>query len=60
MTAIEFATGDAESKAAKDARVAYAEDTKTVEKDLVVTDLIRLDLALKFSVFQREVFENPN
>ena len=57
---VEFATGDAESKAAKDARVACAEETKTVEKDLVVTDPIRLDLALNFSVFQCEFFENPN
>merc|ERR1712107_718589 len=55
----EFATGDAKSKAAEDARVAYAEATKVAEKDLVVTHPIRLGLALNFSVFQYEVLQNP-
>merc|ERR1712065_37458 len=56
----EFATGDAKSKAAEDARVAYAEATKIAEKDLVVTHPIRLGLALNFSVFQYEVLQNPD
>ena len=56
----EFATGDAKSKAAEDARVAYAEATKVAEKDLVVTHPIRLGLALNFSVFQYEVLQNPD
>ena len=56
----EFATGDAKSKAAEDARVAYAEATKVAEKDLVVTHSIHLGLALNFSVFQYEVLQNPD
>merc|ERR1712211_26863 len=52
--------GDAKSKAAEDARVAYAEATKIAEKDLVVTHPIRLGLALNFSVFQYEVLQNPD
>merc|ERR1712012_78185 len=56
----EFATGDAKSEAAEDARVAYAEATWVAEKDLVVTHPIRLGLALNFSVFQYEVLQNPD
>ena len=37
----EFATGDAESKAAENACVAWAGDTTKAEKDLVVTHLVR-------------------
>jgi len=56
----EFAVGDTKSKAAEDARVAYAEATKVAEKDLVVTHPIRLGLALNFSVFQYEVLQSPD
>ena len=56
----EFATGDAESKAAEHARVACAEDTKTARKDLVVTHPIRLGLVLNFCVFLHEVIQNPD
>merc|ERR1712136_606508 len=56
----EFSTGDGKSKAAEDARVAYAEATKIAEKDLVVTHPIRLGLALNFSVFQYEVLQSPD
>eukprot|EP00450_Noctiluca_scintillans_P000405 CAMPEP_0194503338 /NCGR_PEP_ID=MMETSP0253-20130528/28329_1 /TAXON_ID=2966 /ORGANISM="Noctiluca scintillans" /LENGTH=241 /DNA_ID=CAMNT_0039345615 /DNA_START=48 /DNA_END=773 /DNA_ORIENTATION=+ len=56
----EFSAGEAKSKAAEDARVAYAEATKIAEKDLVVTHPIRLGLALNFSVFQYEVLQNPD
>ena len=51
---------DAVSKAAVNARVAFAEDTKVAEKDLVVTHPIRVSLTLNFSVFRYEVFHNPD
>ena len=57
---VELATGDAESKAVENARVAYAEDTETAGKYLVVTYPIRLDLMLNFSVYQHEVIQNPD
>ena len=47
-------------KAAENARIADAEDTKTVLKDLVVTHLIRLGMALNFFVIQHEIFESPD
>ena len=53
-----FATGDAKSKVAEDARETYAEATKIVEKDLVPTSPIHLDMALYFSVFQCEVLRD--
>ena len=53
-----FATGDAKSKVAEDARETYAEATKIVEKDLVVTSPIHLDTVLYFSVFQCEVLHD--
>ena len=56
----DFATVDAESKAAEDARVACAGDIKTTEKDLAVTHLVRLGVKLNFSVLQYEVLENPD
>ena len=56
----EFSAGEAKSKAAEDARVAYAEATRIAEKDLVVTHPIRLGLALNFSVFQYEVLQDPD
>merc|ERR1719446_300507 len=55
----EFSEGDAKSKAAESARVAYDEAQKVAEKDLAVTHPIRLGLALNFSVFQYEVLQNP-
>ena len=48
----EFSGGDAKSKAAENARVAYTEAQNVAEKDLAVTHPIRLGLALNFSVFQ--------
>merc|ERR1712060_299880 len=54
----EFTDGDAKTKAAENARLAYDEAAKVAEKDLVVTHPIRLGLALNYSVFQYEVLEN--
>merc|ERR1711972_570473 len=56
----EFSDGDAKTKAAEDARLAYEEAQKVAEKDLAVTHPIRLGLALNFSVFQYEVLSNPD
>merc|ERR1712048_258202 len=56
----EFRDGDAKTKAAENARLAYEEAAKVAEKDLVVTHPIRLGLALNFSVFQYEVLGNPD
>merc|ERR1711941_36981 len=56
----EFSDGDAKSKAAESARVAYEEAAKVAEKDLAVTHPIRLGLALNYSVFQYEVLQNPD
>merc|ERR1712056_114083 len=56
----EFSDGDAKSKAAENARLAYAEAQTVAEKDLAVTHPIRLGLALNFSVFQYEVLSNPD
>merc|ERR1712232_162299 len=56
----EFSTGDAKSKAAENARLAYQEASNIAEKDLAVTHPIRLGLALNFSVFQYEVLSNPD
>merc|ERR1712151_1294570 len=52
--------GDAKSKAAENARLAYEEAHKVAEKDLAVTHPIRLGLALNYSVFQYEVLQNPD
>merc|ERR1712046_1600 len=56
----EFTDGDAKSKAAENARLAYSEAQAVAEKDLVVTHPIRLGLALNYSVFQYEVLQNPD
>merc|ERR1711982_249752 len=56
----EFSDGDAKTKAAENARLAYEDATKVAEKDLVVTHPIRLGLALNYSVFQYEVLSNPD
>jgi 14-3-3 protein epsilon len=56
----EFTDGDAKSKAAENARLAYEEAQKVAEKDLPVTHPIRLGLALNYSVFQYEVLQNPD
>merc|ERR1712172_331500 len=56
----EFSTGDAKSKAAENARLAYQEASNVAEKDLAVTHPIRLGLALNYSVFQYEVLQNPD
>merc|ERR1712050_70591 len=56
----EFSDGDAKSKAAESARVAYSDAQAVAEKDLAVTHPIRLGLALNFSVFQYEVLQNPD
>merc|ERR1712173_94279 len=54
----EFTDGDAKSKAAENARLAYEDAHKVAEKDLAVTHPIRLGLALNYSVFQYEVLQN--
>merc|ERR1712195_82292 len=56
----EYADGDAKSKAADAAKLAYEDAQKVAEKDLAVTHPIRLGLALNFSVFQYEVLSNPD
>merc|ERR1712007_402541 len=56
----EFSDGDAKSKAAENARLAYEEASKVAEKELAVTHPIRLGLALNYSVFQYEVLSNPD
>merc|ERR1712066_314019 len=56
----EFSDGDAKSRAAEQARLAYGEAQTVAEKDLAVTHPIRLGLALNFSVFQYEVLNNPD
>merc|ERR1712179_390359 len=56
----EFSNGDAKSKAAENARLAYQEASNVAEKDLAVTHPIRLGLALNYSVFQYEVLANPD
>merc|ERR1712232_663520 len=56
----EFSSGDAKSKAAENARLAYQEASNVAEKDLVVTHPIRLGLALNYSVFQYEVLQQPD
>merc|ERR1712064_41918 len=56
----EFKDGDAKSKAAENARLAYVEAQSVAEKDLAVTHPIRLGLALNFSVFQYGVLQNPD
>merc|ERR1712232_1246670 len=56
----EFREGDAKSKAAENARLAYEEASKVAEKDLVVTHPIRLGLALNYSVFLYEVLSKPD
>jgi 14-3-3 protein epsilon len=55
----EFTDGDAKSKAAESARLAY-EDASKAANDLAVTNPIRLGLALNYSVFQYEVLSNPD
>merc|ERR1711981_1368911 len=56
----EFRSGDAKSKAAENARLAYQDASNVAEKDLAVTHPIRLGLALNYSVFQYEVLSNPD
>merc|ERR1712066_89371 len=55
----EFTEGDAKSKAAENARLAYEEASKVAANDLAVRHPIRLGLALNYSVFQYEVLSNP-
>ena len=56
----EFRTGDDKSKAAEQARKAYAEAAEVADKDLLVTHPIRLGLALNYSVFMYEVLNEPD
>ena len=51
----EWATGDAKGKAAEGACVAYAEATKTSEKDLVAIHPVRLAMAVSSVVAQRQI-----
>jgi 14-3-3 protein epsilon len=55
----EFSADEKKTKAAENARLAYAEAQTVAEKDLPVTHPIRLGLALNYSVFQYEVLSNP-
>merc|ERR1712226_1783049 len=55
----EFSEGTEKSKAAENARLAYADAEAVAEKDLVVTHPIRLGLALNYSVFMYEVLQKP-
>merc|ERR1711959_626401 len=56
----EFSDGDAKTKAAHGARLAYEAAHTVAGKDLAVTHPIRLGLALNYSVFQYEVLQNPD
>eukprot|EP00438_Fugacium_kawagutii_P034267 Skav205196 [mRNA] locus=scaffold376:28152:35511:+ [translate_table: standard] len=56
----EFRSGDEKSKAAEEARKAYAEAAKVAGDDLAVTHPIRLGLALNYSVFMYEVLNDPD
>merc|ERR1712050_92547 len=56
----EFTDGDAKTKAAESARVAYEDAHTVASKGLAVTHPIRLGLALNYSVFQYEVLSNPD
>ena len=53
----EFRSGDEKSKAAEEARKAYADAAKVAKDDLAVTHPIRLGLALNYSVFMYEVLK---
>jgi len=52
---VKFTDGDAKSKAAESVRAACAEVEAVVKKDLPVTHLIYLDLALNYSVMVHNV-----
>jgi 14-3-3 protein epsilon len=54
----EYASGETRTKSADAAHNAYKDATAIATTDLVVTDPIRLGLALNFSVFYYEVLEN--
>merc|ERR1712228_615640 len=56
----EFSDGDAKTKAAESARLAYEDAHNVAAKGLAVTHPIRLGLALNYSVFQYEVLSNPD
>merc|ERR1712232_963968 len=56
----EFSESTAKTEAAEKARQAYSEAEKVATKDLAVTHPIRLGLALNYSVFQYEVFNDPD
>ncbi|CAL1171632.1 unnamed protein product [Cladocopium goreaui] len=56
----EFRGGDEKSKAAEEARKAYAEAADVAKADLAVTHPIRLGLALNYSVFMYEVLNDPD
>ena len=56
----EFRSGDEKSKAAEEARKAYADAAKVAKDDLAVTHPIRLGLALNYSVFMYEVLNDPD
>lgn len=55
----EFTRDDAKAKASEIARITYEEAMKEATRNLVVTDPIRLSLALNFAVFQHDVLNNP-
>ena len=56
----EFAAGDAECKAAQDARVACAENIKIAQKDVVVTHPMCMSLTVNFSVSRYGVLQNSD
>eukprot|EP00974_Lingulodinium_polyedra_P010845 1043884-Lingulodinium_polyedra.AAC.1 len=51
----EVSDGDATSKVAQKASLAYADASKVASMALEATHLVRLGLALNYSVFQYEV-----
>ena len=52
--------GDKKTRAAESARLAYDEAQRVAEKDLADSHHISPGLALNFSVFQYEVWDNPD
>mmetsp|Transcript_62298 Transcript_62298/g.193079 ORF Transcript_62298/g.193079 Transcript_62298/m.193079 type:complete len:156 (+) Transcript_62298:539-1006(+) len=56
---VEFPDGDPGPEAAENARLVYAEVPTAAEKDPAVTHMVRLGIALNFSVFRNKVLSDP-